>query len=73
MNCKCEHCNHEGPKETFRYLYNIRLDDGASWRECPKCFGWNFTNEESGDNMSFDDVARGYDIHSDLGIGVHKT
>ena len=73
MNVKCEHCGHEGPKETFSYLYNIRLDDGASWRECPKCYGWNFIGEEDGQVMNFSEHAAKYPIHSDLGVGVHKT
>ena len=72
MNTKCEHCDYEGPKETFTYLYNIRLDDGASWHECPKCHGWNFLSAKDGSARSFEETARGYKIHSDLGVGVHK-
>ncbi len=37
---KCIHCGYEGPIESFRYLYNVRLDEPTGNRECPKCFGW---------------------------------
>ena len=73
MNVKCEHCGHEGPKETFTYMYNLRLDDGASWHECPKCYGWNLVDESSGSVLNFDEMTKGYVEHSDLGVGVHKT
>ena len=65
MNIKCEHCGHEGPKETFNYLYNIRLDDGISWRECPKCYGWNFCSEEDGSIVDFSKHAVEYPTHAD--------
>ena len=37
---KCVHCSYEGPMESFRYLYNVRLDEPTGNRECPQCFGW---------------------------------
>lgn len=70
MNMKCEHCGYEGPVETFRYLYNIRLNDSDAWRECPKCFGWNFYNALTGKIDSFEEHAGTYEIHSDQGVGV---
>jgi len=70
MNVKCEHCGHDGPLETFRYLYNIRLDDSDAWRECPKCFGWVLYNAMTDKVDSFDDLAKSYPVHSDQGVGV---
>lgn len=70
MNVKCEHCGHEGPVESFRYLYNIRLSDSDAWRECPKCYGWNLYNAMTNKIDSFEDLARSYQIHSDQGVGV---
>ena len=46
---KCIHCEYEGPKESFRYLYNVRLEEGTANRECPKCFGWVMVDEKSGE------------------------
>lgn len=46
---KCIHCEYEGPKESFRYLYNVRLEEGTANRECPKCFGWVMADEKSGE------------------------
>jgi len=66
MNLKCEHCGHEAPKETFTYLYNIRLDDGASWRECPKCYGWNFASESDGSHIDFSEHAVAYKVHPNV-------
>ena len=37
---KCSNCDHEGPKASFLYLYNTRLDEDWEYRECPKCHGW---------------------------------
>lgn len=70
MNMKCEHCDYEGPVESFRYLYDIRLDDSDAWRECPKCFGWNLYNALTNKVDSFEELALGYPIHSDQGVGV---
>ena len=72
MELKCEHCGYEGPRETFTYLYNIRLDDGVSWFECPKCYEWNFISVVDGSNVDFNKHVAGYPIHSDLGVGIHK-
>ena len=65
---KCEHCGHEGPVESFRYLYNLRLDDNGAWRECPKCFGWNLYNAMTNKLDSWDELAMSYPNHSDLGV-----
>ena len=46
---KCVHCGHEGPKESFRYLYNVRMDEPTVNRECPACFKWVTVDEERGD------------------------
>jgi hypothetical protein len=65
---KCQHCGYEGPVESFRYLYNLRLDDNDAWRECPKCFGWNLYNAMTSNVDSWDDLGMSYPIHSDEGV-----
>jgi hypothetical protein len=35
---KCSSCGYEGSKGEFRYLYNTRLDEPWTFRECPKCY-----------------------------------
>ena len=54
----CIHCGYEGPKTSFRYLYNVRLEESAANRECPKCFGWVMVDERTGE------ISRlGKDVH----------
>ena len=72
MNVKCDKCGHEGPKETFSYLYNIRLDDGMSWHECPKCHAMNWISESTGEHSDFGAHCKNFPFHSDKGIGIHS-
>ena len=46
---KCIHCGYEGPKNSFRYLYNVRMEEATANRECPECFGWIMSNERTGE------------------------
>ncbi|MDY6934123.1 MAG: hypothetical protein SVZ03_07860 [Spirochaetota bacterium] len=46
---KCLHCDYEGPMESFRYLYNVRIEETTANRECPKCFGWIIVDEVKGE------------------------
>jgi len=46
---KCIHCGYEGSVNVFRYLYNVRLEESTSNRECPKCFGWIVVDEIKGE------------------------
>jgi len=34
---KCVKCGFEAPVSKFRYLYNPRVDESLSMRQCPKC------------------------------------
>lgn len=35
---KCVVCGFEAPVTKFRYMYNPRIDESLSMRQCPKCF-----------------------------------
>jgi len=43
----CSNCKYEAPKRNFRYLYNARIDASGSYRQCPKCMSWLFSDELS--------------------------
>lgn len=34
---QCPECGHNGPISDFRYLYNPKIDDSVSLRQCTKC------------------------------------
>ena len=51
---KCMHCDYDGPASSFRYLYNVRLEEGTANRECPKCFGWVVVDEKTGELAAAD-------------------
>ena len=46
---RCVECNYEAPVNKFRYLYNARIDDSISMRQCPKCMAWLVVDEFSGE------------------------
>ena len=62
----CIHCGYEGPKTSFRYLYNVRLEESAANRECPKCFGWVMVDERTGEVAPAD--VQGKVPGADLGV-----
>lgn len=35
---KCDKCGFDSDKNQFRYLYNVKIDESISYRECPKCY-----------------------------------
>lgn len=37
---KCSACGYEAPVSEFRYLYNPKIDDSLTLRQCPKCMEW---------------------------------
>ncbi|MBL0713325.1 MAG: hypothetical protein JJV98_06450 [Desulfosarcina sp.] len=37
---KCIGCGFEAPIKEFRYLYNPRIDESMSLRQCMKCQAW---------------------------------
>lgn len=37
---KCGKCGFESDKNEFRYLYNVKIDESISSRECPKCYSY---------------------------------
>lgn len=43
----CSNCKYEAPVRNFRYLYNARIDESGSYRQCPKCMNWLFCDELS--------------------------
>jgi len=63
---KCIHCGYEGPKTSFRYLYNVRLEETTANRECPKCFGWVMSDERTGEAASAE--LQGKVPGADLGV-----
>lgn len=42
---KCIACNTEAPIKEFRYLYNPRIDESVSLRQCMKCHAWLVVDE----------------------------
>jgi len=46
---KCTQCSYEAAVPQFRYLYNARIDDSVSLRQCPKCQGWLAVDELKGE------------------------
>ena len=42
---KCTECGYESPKAGFRYLYNARIDDSITLRQCPSCQAWIAVDE----------------------------
>jgi hypothetical protein len=46
---KCLECGHEAPVKEFRYLYNARIDEPISLRQCPKCQEWLAVDELKGE------------------------
>ena len=45
---KCIECGHDAPLETFRYLYNARIDASISIRQCTSCEEWLAVDELQG-------------------------
>lgn len=45
---KCIECGHDAPLETFRYLYNARIDASISIRQCTNCEEWLAVDELKG-------------------------
>jgi hypothetical protein len=48
---KCVGCSYEAPISKFRYLYNVRIDDSLTLRQCPKCAESNPVNELKGEAL----------------------
>jgi len=46
---KCTECGYESPKAEFRYLYNARIDDSITLRQCPGCQAWIAVDELTGE------------------------
>lgn len=46
---KCTECGHDAPLETFRYLYNARIDASISIRQCTNCEEWLAVDELKGE------------------------
>ncbi|GAB6161805.1 hypothetical protein JCM12298_09640 [Desulfothermus naphthae] len=46
---KCPACGYEAQVKQFRYLYNPKIDDSLSLRQCPKCMEWIGTDELKGE------------------------
>lgn len=46
---RCVECDYEAPVSKFRYLYNARIDDSISMRQCPKCMAWLAVDELMGE------------------------
>lgn len=46
---KCPACGFEAPANKFRYLYNARIDDPLSMRQCIKCGEVIAVNELKGE------------------------
>ncbi len=46
---KCTECNYTAPTESFRYLYNARIDASVALRQCPDCQEWLAVDELSGE------------------------
>jgi hypothetical protein len=42
---KCEKCGYDGPKATYRYLYNVSPASHMAFRECPKCYHVEYRDE----------------------------
>ena len=42
---KCIGCGEEAPINEFRYLYNPRIDDSTTLRQCTKCQAWLVVDE----------------------------
>ena len=45
---KCPECGYEAPVAKFRYLYNARIDDSVSIRQCTQCQAWLAVDELQG-------------------------
>jgi hypothetical protein len=45
---KCIECGHDAPLESFRYLYNARIDASISIRQCTNCEEWLAVDELKG-------------------------
>jgi hypothetical protein len=45
---KCTECGHDGPLDDFRYLYNARIDESISMRQCIRCKEWLAVDEMNG-------------------------
>ena len=60
MNVKCEHCGHEGPKGSFQYQYNVRLDKDACWRKCPICGAWTLYEEKTGKILNYEELVKNW-------------
>lgn len=45
---KCTECGYESPKANFRYLYNARIDDSITLRQCPSCQAFIAVDELAG-------------------------
>lgn len=45
---KCTECGYESAKANFRYLYNARIDDSITLRQCPNCQSWIAVDELAG-------------------------
>lgn len=46
---KCSECSYEGEVNSFRYLYNARIDASMSMRQCPQCQVWLSVDELKGE------------------------
>jgi hypothetical protein len=42
---KCTECGYASSKAEFRYLYNARIDDSITLRQCPNCQTWIAVDE----------------------------
>jgi hypothetical protein len=45
---KCTECGYESGKAGFRYLYNAKIDDSITLRQCPNCQAWIAVDELAG-------------------------
>jgi len=45
---KCIECGYDAPLESFRYLYNARIDASISIRQCTNCEEWLAVDELKG-------------------------
>lgn len=46
---KCDKCGFDSDKSQFRYLYNVKIDESISFRECPKCYTYVECDELAGE------------------------
>jgi len=45
---KCLGCGNDAPLKDYRYLYNARIDDSISMRQCTNCQKWLTVDELKG-------------------------